>query len=286
VPRLVLVPIGWLSQVPWHAACHRDADGTYRHACQQAAFSYAASGRQLIDIARRPARALQDNPVIVGNPCGNLRFAGREAQAIRERCYPNGRYLGSVGVPPEVQTDGEGSPTEVLELLPTASTAGASMLHLACHAWTSATTPGQSHLELAQDGKLPVEAILRRAYGRPVTAPGGLVALAACGSDLTTSGLDEALTLATAFLAAGAVTVVGTRWPIQDEPAALMMFMFHHYLTQDGLPPRDALRAAQLWMLNPHRTAPQQMPPNLAARAQRPTLAEPFIWAAATHQGR
>jgi CHAT domain-containing protein len=128
--------------------------------------------------------------------------------------------------------------------------------------------------------------VLRRADRRPVDAAGGLVSLAACGSDLARAEYDEALTLATAFLAAGAVTVVGARWDMPDSPTAVLMFMFHHFLTAVGLPARDALRMAQLWMLDPGRTAPAEMPARLAAEAGRADLAELSAWASVTHQGR
>jgi tetratricopeptide (TPR) repeat protein len=294
-PRLVLVPVGKLSQVPWHAARQRrdDASG-FSYACASAVFSYATSGRQLIDAARRPARAPAENPVVIGNPAGaldgeradHLPYAGLEAQAIRDQCYPDGRYLGRAAAAGGQPADGPGSPAEVLELLPSADASGASLIHLACHAVVSTSAPGQSHLVLAGGEKLMVETVLRQAQGRSATAPGGLVTMAACGSDLTTAEPDEALTLATAFLAAGAVTVVGTRWTIRDGPAASMMFMFHHFLTEHGRSPRDALREAQLWMLDPNRRAPAQMPASLARLTRRSVLAEPLIWAAATHQGR
>ena len=188
--------------------------------------------------ARRPALDLQAAPVIVGNPANDLLFAGREAQAIQAACYPDGRYLGHASLLGFTTSDGPRLPSEVLEFLPTASVDGASLMHLACHAVGSASAPGQSYLVLARRQKLLVESILRRANGRPADCagrpghPGGLRQRPDRDRDF-----DEALTLATAFLAAGAVTVVGTRWRIHDRPAALMMFMFHHFLTQGGLPP-------------------------------------------------
>ena len=46
LPRLVLVPVGRLSLVPWHAAAAPpDDSGRRRHACHEAVISYAASGR-------------------------------------------------------------------------------------------------------------------------------------------------------------------------------------------------------------------------------------------------
>ena len=297
-PRLVLIPAGRLNLVPWHAAFEQPPGAAARrHACAAAVISYAASGRQLIQVSRRPALDLQAAPVIVGNPTFDLPFAGLEAQAIRDRCYPAGRYFGYAGLPDEITPDGPGLPDEitpdgpglpgeVLGLLPTASQAGASMVHLGCHADVVGSAPGQSYLLLAGERKLMIEAILRRASGRPAQAPGGLVSLAACRSDLAAGEYDEALTLATAFLAAGAVTVVGARWEVPDRATSLLMFMFHHFMTSSAASPRDALRLAQLWMLDPGRAAPPEMPAHLASHASRRDLADVVAWAALTHQGR
>lgn len=285
-PRLVLVPVGRLSLVPWHAAVARpDGPDGLRYTCAEAVISYAASGRQLIDVSSRAALDLQASPVIVGNPTLDLPYAGLEAQAIRDRCYPAGRYLGHAAAIGGRAADGAGEPVEVLSQLPGTGGPGASMMHLACHAVAVGSAPGRSYLVLAHREVLRLDAVLQRTSGRSAAA-GGLVSLAACGSDLAPDDYDEALTLATAFLAAGAVTVVGTRWEVPDGHTALLMFMFHHFLTAAGQPPRDALRMAQLWMLDPGRTVPPEMPPQLAKNAVDPDLAEPFAWAALTHQGR
>lgn len=285
LPRLVLVPIGPLAAIPWHAAW-RPASGGGRYACTEAVISYAASGRQLIDVSLRPALAPQSSAVIVGNPAFDLPFAGLEARAIRDGCYPAARYFGHA-TPGWVRADGPGSAVEVLGQLPAAAgAAGASVLHLGCHAATVAAAPGRSYLSLADGQQLTVEEILRRANGRPPRAPGGLVSLAACHSDESGQDQDEALTLATAFLAAGAVTVVGSRWEVPDDATSLLMFMFHHYLTTGGQSPRDALRLAQLWMIDPGRVPPPQMPEALAKDARYPGHAELSQWAAFTHQGR
>jgi hypothetical protein len=286
-PRLVLIPVGRLSLVPWHAAVSPpDRAGNVRRACAEAVMSYAASCRQLIEVSRRPALSLQAAPVIVGNPTLDLTFAGLEAQAIRSKCYPTGRYLGYADPLTDGAADGKGLPSEVLELLPTADSPGASMLHLGCHADVAGSAPGRSFLLLAGGEKLMIEEILRRANGRPSRAPGGLVSLAACRSDLAAEEFDEALTLATAFLAGGAVTVVGARWELPDDSTSLMMFMFHHFMTACGHSPRDALRLAQLWMLDPDRVVPAEMPASLAQDASRADLADVLAWAGLTHQGQ
>jgi hypothetical protein len=123
-----------------------------------------------------------------------------------------------------------------------------------------------------------------------VTLRGRLVVLSDCESDLDGSDYDEALTLATAFLSAGAASVVGARWQLDREiagrPSALLMFMFHRSMVVDGALPVDALRAAQLWMLDPDRPIPAELPPALRADLARLDLTHPAVWAAFTHQGR
>ncbi|GAA1255754.1 hypothetical protein GCM10009677_02140 [Sphaerisporangium rubeum] len=279
-PRLTLVPMMALRRVHWHAARYGG-----RHACEDAVISYIASGRQLADLAGRPSRPLTANVAMVADPTRDLPYAGLEVDALRAAFYPFGRVYGPQG------ESGTGRPAEVLGCLPTGDRLGASLLHLACHA-SSAATPEASYLKLAADPdpdtsrSLTAARILRQASGRPAGAPGGLVVLSACRTDLTPSAHDEALTLATAFLVAGAATVVGSRWAVPDDRTAGLMFMFHHYLADAS--PADALRRAQMWMLDPARVCPPAMPERLRTALTAPgvDLTDMRCWAAFTHQGR
>jgi CHAT domain-containing protein len=115
---------------------------------------------------------------------------------------------------------------------------------------------------------------------------GGLVVLGACTSDHSGREHDEALTLATAFLAAGAVGVLGARWGVEDIPTAIFMIMFHHYLNSGYDDPATALRAAQVWMLNEDRRVPAGVDPLLVAELRRLDLTVIDRWAAFTYQGR
>ena len=289
LPRLVLVPAGSLSLVPWHAAHCADDDGdgdggTWAYACARAVFSYAASGRQFAEVSRRAKLPPGQRPVIVADPTSSLRGAEAEAQAIRDNFYPQARYLG----PGTGPVDGRGEPGDVLAVLPSATDAGASVLHVAGHANVETGSPDRSYLVLADGRPLTVSAILRQAAGRDPAAAGGLVCLAACRTDLAAADYDEALTLATAFLAGGAVGVVGARWEIPDLPSSALMFMFHYFLVKRGLPQSEALRQAQLWMLDPQRAVPldADMPEEMAALAGFSAFAELTAWAGITHQGQ
>jgi hypothetical protein len=278
-PRLVLVPCGELGVVPWHAA----RSGTGRFALQQAVFSYAASGRQLCDVAARPTRPVAERPALVCDPSGSLMAAQIEVEFLQRHCYPDATCLGSM--PLELPEHGIGTPAEVLAQLPGAGTTGASLLHLSCHA-TSGPTPARSYLVLADHESLSVAEILAHAHERPANTPGSLVVLAACRSDLVDGGYDEGLTLASAFLVAGATSVIGTRWSVNDVTTAGMMCVFHQALREPGRGTVEALRAAQLWAADPNRTMPEDLPPVLRNRLGKPGPWRLSTWAGLTVHGR
>ena len=115
---------------------------------------------------------------------------------------------------------------------------------------------------------------------------GGLVVLASCLTDVAEADYDEALTLATAFLSAGASGVVAARWSVPDNDTALFMAAFHRFLNGTEPSPARALRSAQLWMLDPGRTAPGALPAVLGDEVSRPDLADPVAWAGFGYQGQ
>ncbi|MEV4558707.1 CHAT domain-containing protein [Kitasatospora sp. NPDC049285] len=284
-PRLVLVPFGEFGRVPWHAGLLssglRDGSRPVR-AAERAVLSYAASARQFCQTAARERLPLDLRPVIVGDPARNLPGAEIEAEYLYADHYPHGTLLGYV-----LGAEGPGTPAEVLAALPARGRPGASVLHLACHARPLGRSPLEAHLELApaggpDSGRLPVADILRQAQGRPPSAPGGLVVLDACVSDHSDDDLDEALTLSTAFLAAGATGVIGSRWEVQDDQVGLLMYVLHGRLRR-GEPPAEALRATQLWALDPDRRLPDGTPDELADAADGLDALE--AWAAFGYQG-
>ncbi|MFE0513325.1 CHAT domain-containing protein, partial [Streptomyces sp. NPDC058964] len=129
LPRLVLVPMGKLGLVPWHAAWEAGGPRGRQYALQAAEISYAASARLLCQVAARPATGHTGAALVVGNPTGDLHYAGEEADAVQRVFYPDGRFLGRRRSGP---ADGAGTPGEVLEWL--REGAGGGVLHLACHA--------------------------------------------------------------------------------------------------------------------------------------------------------
>ncbi|WP_225094737.1 CHAT domain-containing protein [Streptomyces sp. CoH27] len=290
-PRIVLVPCGRLGAVPWHAARIRGLGRHgHRYACQEAVLSYASSGTQFLAAATRRRMPPAAGPqVLVADPQLTLPWAEVETAALHAACYPHalryGEFVGT-GEP----GDASGTPAELLAVLP-GGASPASVIHLSCHA-VAAPRPTDSALWLAEPpgarreaGRLTVAGIIDGAAGRRPDSAGPLVVLSACETDLSTRHHDEALTLATALVAGGAADVVGSRWAVREGPTAVMMAVFHHHLTAGGLAPPDALRAAQLWMINPRRRLPLPLDGPLRREATRSDLHRLHHWAAFTHQG-
>ncbi|MFJ3876715.1 CHAT domain-containing protein [Streptomyces sp. NPDC090077] len=283
-PRLVLVPMGDLSAVPWHAAWSATADGGRRYALDTAEFTYAASARLLCEVAERPARPRTDAALIVGDPTGDLPFAGREAAAVREAYYPQAVFLGRAGPGGLPEPAGTGRPEEVLAWLRSGAGRGGT-LHLACHA-TVVENVRHSAALLLHGGNLAAEELTEAIDGGDGTGHPDLVVLAACRSHVSGRGTNEAYTLATAFLTAGARSVVGSLWPVPDEATSLLMFMTHHYLRAEGREPAEALRLAQRWMADPGRSLPPHAPEGLARLLPRIVPDDLSAWAGFIATGR
>lgn len=262
--------------------------------------SYCSTLRQLVDVAARSRLPWDGAQVVVADP-GGTRVMHDEARLIAAQ-YPKATVVGPVDDVPEPDGPGTRPPSRaataaaVGPFLPGRGGSSAAVCHINCHATARATPAGSSldlHPAATPPQTLTVAEIQALAHGRDARAPGGLLVLANCTSDLTLADYDEALTLSTAFLTAGAASVVGSLWAISDDlRTSLVMYMFHHYLTGRALPahpdtvssPADALRAAQLWMLDPNRIVPPALAHLVKANPELP-LDTPQIWAAFTHQG-
>ncbi|MGW7057504.1 CHAT domain-containing protein [Streptomyces sp. NPDC054904] len=270
VPRLVLVPMGVLGLVPWHAAFAEQGRGR-RYAIERAEFSYAASARLLCEVAVRPQAPHTGTALVVGNPTGDLPYAGEEADVVQRLFYPHGQYLG-------LRT-GDGAPGQVAAWLRERADEGA-VVHLACHGTVEENRPRSSYLAL-KGGELTAEELAGAVHGRL-----GLVVLAACRSQVSGRGHNEAYSLSTAFLVAGSRSVIGSLWPVPDDATSILMFLTHHFLRREQEPPARALRRAQLWMLDPARAVPDGLPPFLAARLAGLDPHDLTAWAGFTHLGQ
>jgi hypothetical protein len=267
VPSVVLVPMAELGVVPWHAARVAGRRRARGHACQEADISYLPSARLLCEVAARPAAGTRQ-ALVVGNPTRDLHHAGEEAEAVHRTFHPDGDLLGP----------GTATPAAVTDWL---RRQRGGLLHLACHGVVRQGERNSAYLALS-GGQLAAEELTE---GVTRYRHLDLVVLAACRTNVSGHGYDEAYSLSTAFLVAGARSVIGSLWPVPDEATSLLMYMTHHFMSRDGLPPGQALRSAQLWMLDDRRDPPPGMPSHLQARVRRIRSDDLTAWAGFTHLG-
>jgi CHAT domain-containing protein/TPR repeat protein len=224
-----LIPIGWLSLVPLHAA-----------ALDEVAFCFAPSARALQQAqaaaARKPStRDLMllsvSNPLPASIP---LPFAGNERREIA-RLWP-----GSVRSLHETEATLEATCTGLQ---------GAGVAHFACHGRFDLDNALHSGLQLGDDS-LRLSDLLNAGGVRQAR----LVVMSACQTAITDfqDVPDEAIGLPAGFLVAGASGVVGTLWPVADDAStALLMRRFYEiWLGNDAgsVDPPEALRRAQVWL--------------------------------------
>jgi CHAT domain-containing protein len=278
-PNLTLIPLGELATIPYAAAWTGQVGpegpaSRRRYAIEDVVLSYAASARLLGEISRRPRQGLNDRVVIAADPTAEFVMSRRTARLLAGNIYPSAEVYGR-----KEARNGPATVEALLGALPAVDRPGASLLHLTTHG----TTDPEPQLQTS-DGWLALNRILDQARGRAPDAPGGLVITSACLTDSTRAHYDESLTLATAFLAAGACSVIGTRWPVDDDTAAALSIRLHYHL-QRGLPSAEALRQAQLDLIRPTDEIRKSFSRFLEESLNPDRLSHPASWAGYVHHG-
>jgi CHAT domain-containing protein len=129
---------------------------------------------------------------------------------------------------------------------------GASIVHLAAHGSLRPDNPAFSFLQLT-DGPLLVTDVSR------LSLAGSTVVLSACSSGRSSAPAgDEWIGLARGFVQAGAVSVVASLWPIQDEPTLELVDRFYSELATQSVPVAlgRAMRAQKERRAHPWHWAP------------------------------
>lgn len=224
--RLVIIPDAALGTVPFAAL----VDPAGKHVIERYSVVIAPSAAVFARLASRP-RPVSRAPhlLLISGPAGRegdlrqLTSAQREVNAVKA-VYRH--------APDVVSDDGEAATFEM-------RAAHADVIHFVGHAELPGR--GRGAALVTGGGSLDVRGIASLRLHRTRA-----VILAACGTARGQHrGGEESISIARAFLAAGAPSVVATLWPIDDGPAAEFFPRLHHYLA-DGLSPADAVRATQL----------------------------------------
>ncbi|HKR65969.1 MAG TPA: CHAT domain-containing protein, partial [Thermoanaerobaculia bacterium] len=217
--ELVFVPDATTSAVPFAALAPTGA------LIEEHTVTIAPSARFYVEARQREQHARRETLLIVDNPeteeMVSLAGAGSEADAI-EREYAETRRL-----------SGRAATTQAfLE-----DARDADVIHFAGHGVVSRDSAA---LMLAS-GRADAATLSRARLSRT-----GVVVLAACESARgPVRSAEGVLSVAHAFLQAGAPAVIATLWPIADDDAADFFPRLHRHLAR-GVAPSEALRLAQL----------------------------------------
>ncbi len=203
-----------------------------------------ASVPSLSTLARLRTRAGAGAPhglLVLANPAGpgGARLAGVE----RERAWLAARYAGT-----DARTPRDGASVRAsLAAMPAAAA-----IHVAAHVADDADDPWHCGVLLGDPRR--DDAWVRAPAIAALRLRADLVVLAGCSSAQAGDNmLTGAQGLATAFVAAGAGTVIGTRWPVSDAATAEFVPSFYRAL-DDGLDvgaalarARDEMRTSEHW---------------------------------------
>lgn len=241
---LVIIPDGVLQPVPFGALVD---PATGRYLVESHQVTKAPSIEFLARADGRAAAELGEPTVlVVGDPAfgreafewlSRLPAAEREAREV-VRIFPHAVAL----VAEDATKDRFMEQAAVFDVL-----------HFAGHAILNEKRPEKSGLLFAP-GTHPGGSVLtvEEIEGMPLAGT-RLVVLSACGTaDGALAAGEGAMSLARAFLAAGAPEVVASLWQVGDDPTTDLITLFYRQL-HAGRPPLAALRDAQLQMIGQER---------------------------------
>jgi CHAT domain-containing protein len=263
----VFVSAGILGLIPLHAAWWPDpSQVTARHhLLDERTISYIPSARALAATHLAAARQPAEDILVIADPQPTshepIGYAQPEAAWAR-RWFTRHQTLSG----PYADHD------TVIRALPSTH-----VHHFICHGATRPGAPLDSALLLADDSELTLREIL----AMRLTGPGSgvrLAVLSACDTDRPDPGLpDEGVSLPNGLIQAGAAGVLATRWSVRSEAMSLLAARFYQLWRDNGLPPPEALRAAQRWLRD--TTNREKLADLTAARDPHDTDAAELLWA-------
>ena len=230
--RVVLIPTGFISLLPLHAAATADNSrpSGYLYALDELVFSYAPNARSIM-VGRSVAQRVHSPRVLaVDHPNSKgalpLWYSAYETAAA-VRAVPQSERLILPGR--EATTE---SVLTAMHLYP--------VQHFSCHGRSLYRDPLNSHLLLAGEDKLALKQILEQRL-RNVR----LAVLSACESAVPgQASIDEAISLPSGFLQAGVAGVVASMWDVDQLSTMELMVRFYGALDGGSSVPA-ALRFAQ-----------------------------------------
>ncbi|EKU96552.1 hypothetical protein Lepto7375DRAFT_0014 [Leptolyngbya sp. PCC 7375] len=270
--QAVLIPTGYLSFLPLHAAWTEDSTTLTgrRYALDTITFSYTPNARSL-----EAAQAIKDKAQV------RSLLAVNEPRPTKTISLPSSEHevemaIGYFQEHHHLLKHEQATREAVL-----AELSNYNVLHFSCHGYANFGTPLNSGLLMANDDVLSL-----RDFFNAALKDVRLAILSACETGLPGTKLpDEVVSLPTGLLQAGVAGVVASLWSVVDLSTMLLMSKFYEFWCDQKLPPGEALRQAQIWLRN---SSEGEIAPLLGRRTRTPDkrpFEHPFYWAAVSYIG-
>lgn len=235
---LVIVPDKSLYFVPFASLI----DGDGRFLIQQFAISYSPSATIFVSASKKGASfdgRIPGRLLAIGDPAfDRAEYPGLPSL---DAARTEARKIASMSEDSLVMTGEDATKENFLKSISDAGT-----VHFAGHYLPDPEVPAHSKLILARSGgDLQMSEIAGKKFANL-----NLVVLSACETGIEDVLEGEGLISASrAFLAAGVPVVVASQWKVDSDATEKLMVAFHRNRLQNGINSADALRLAQLEMI-------------------------------------
>jgi CHAT domain-containing protein len=270
--RATLIPTGYLSLLPLHAAWTPDPDRPTgkRYAIYDIHFTYTPNARSLTEARKISDRPFTDSILAIDNPRQDLPNSQREIDCAIDS-FSDRTVLRHDNATIDAVKSG---------------LAKAAIVHFSCHGTANFTEPLNSGL-LMSDGLLTLKDLL--ALNLAQDSGIRLAILSACETGLPgLDNIDEVVSLPIGLMQAGVAGVISTLWSVDDASTMMLLTRFYDLWRKDGLEPAIALREAQIWLRDTTAQEKKEMYSHFMFRKSTlndRTCAHPFHWAAFSYLG-
>ena len=233
IDRATLIPTGYLSLLPLHAAWTLDPDRPTgkRYAIDDIHFTYTPNARSLTEARKIADRPFADSILAIDNPRQDLPNSQREIDCAIASFSDRHILLRH-----------EEAKIDAVK----AGLQKAAIVHFSCHGTANFTEPLNSGL-LMSDGLLTLKDLLALNLAQDNGIR--LAILSACETGLPgLDNIDEVVSLPIGLLQAGVAGVISSLWSVSDLSTMLLLTKFYELWRERKLPPDQALRQAQIWL--------------------------------------
>ena len=251
IDRAVLIPTGYFSLLPLHAAWTESSETTTGriYALDRIHFTYAPNAKSLTAATAIASRVNADVMLAIDEP--KHRYQDNEGNYQDVRPLPNSTREVDAAIATfknrTVLHQTQATRNSVLSALPHIN-----VLHCSCHGNADLQEPLMSGLSMTGEGAsatLTIKDLLELKLAE--TEMGGirLAILSACETGLQgTENADEAISLPTGLIQAGVAGVIASLWSVSDLSTMILVSRFYTLWRTENLEPSIALNKAQKWL--------------------------------------